>query len=74
MKTLWKIYYRLTLGKEKYEKILNSAKILSMNFKQSTKGGQNHFYNMNGEQIRGWHKRSITFKTEAQHPLIQRYQ
>ena len=73
MKTIWKIYYRLTMGKEKYNQTISNAKIFSMNLKQSTKGNLNHFYDMNGEQIRGWHRRSISFKRDNQHPLIQRY-
>lgn len=74
MKTLWKIYYRLTIGQEKLDEILSNARVFNMNLKQSTKGDLNHFYDMDGQQIRGWHKRTISFKRNNQHPLIQKYQ
>lgn len=66
----WRIYYRLTMGQEKLDKILHSATLISTNLKESTKGNLAHFHDVDGNQIRGWYKKSISFQ---QHPLIQKY-
>ena len=66
------MYYRLTMGEENYKKSLSSAVLLNTNLKQSSKGSLEHFYDTDGNQIRGWHHKSISFKRE-QHPLIQKY-
>lgn len=66
----WRIYYRLTIGQEKLDKILNPATSILMNLKESTKGNLAHFRDEDGNQIRGWHKKSISFQ---KHPLIQKY-
>jgi hypothetical protein len=71
MKTLfWKAYYKHKLGKEGYEQAIQSAQ----NTVQSTNGGISHFYNDQGENIRGWAKRNYKFSNATQHPLITKYQ
>lgn len=74
MNILWKTYYRLVMGKTEFDKWVKSAKLLNMNLKQSSKGSLQHFYDVEGNQIRGWHKRRPQFKEHTdQHPLISKY-
>jgi hypothetical protein len=71
MKTLfWKAYYKHKLGKEGYEKAIQSAH----NTIQSTNARISHFYNEQGETIRGWAKKNYNFSNVVQHPLITKYQ
>jgi|APGre2960657423_1045063.scaffolds.fasta_scaffold210998_2 hypothetical protein len=73
MKTIWKLYYRLTLGKS-YEKAFNTSKNYNKMIQQSTHGKLNHFYNSRGEKIRGWEKPQIRFKDSCdKHPLQIKY-
>ena len=66
---IWKMIYSLLLGKEEVERILGNRKIFMHYILQATNGGVATFYNVNGEQIRGY------FKPVAvrQHPLIKKY-
>jgi hypothetical protein len=72
MKTLkwifWNIYYRL-MDKDFHEK-LSKVKRLDNTIRQSTRGNLSSFYNVNGEQIRGFHERSFYYNS---HPLIEKY-
>ena len=71
MKTLWKLYYKLTM--KDYDSRVNNAKAMVRNLKESTKGSINHFYDMNGEQIRGY-SNDVIRSRRVEHPLISKYQ
>jgi hypothetical protein len=70
MKALWKLWYKLTL--KDFEDRIEMAQNLFQNVKESTKGSINHFYNMDGEKIRGYS--NLTIRTRhTEHPLITKY-
>ena len=73
MKLLWQIYYKINLGNS-YNSKLDLAKKLLDNTVQSTKPKINHFYNSDGEMIRGWQKTHYKFKNlPEKHPLELKY-
>ena len=57
--------------KDFYQKV-ERAKAFKQMMEESTKGSLNHFYNTDGEQIRGFSNVSIRTK-RVEHPLIERY-
>ena len=69
--TIWKIHYRLFLGKD-YQTRMEKASNLLSNVIDTTNGRVSHFYDIKGERIRGYHKH-IKFNGVAQHPLITKY-
>jgi len=72
--TIWKAYYRMTMGREVADKAMANASLMVINLEGSTAGKISHFYNNNtGEQIRGWTKRKYSSSTTNQHPLITKY-
>ena len=56
----WKAFYKIKLG-ENYGSILNLAQLTCNSIKGTTKGDLSSFYNVHGEQIRGWHRPSFSF-------------
>jgi hypothetical protein len=73
MKTIWKLYYRLTLG-QSYEKAFSTSKNYNKMIHQSTHAKLNHFYNAQGETIRGWAKPQIRSNdSRNMHPLEIKY-
>ena len=73
-KLLWKLYYKMTLGSE-YEATLKRCQDMSSFINQSTLVKTNHFYNSQGEKIRGWHNAPYKFKNldDSRHPLEIKY-
>ena len=70
MKTLYTWFLKLTT--KDYDQKIKSAKQTTRMIIDSTNGSINHFYNKDGEKIRGYHK-MIRFNSTVQHPLIQKY-
>jgi len=70
MKTLWRLYYKFTM--KNYDSRIEDAKNLFTNLKESTKGSINHFYDMNGDKIRGYSNIVIRSR-RVEHPLIAKY-
>lgn len=73
MKTFWKLYYKWKF-KDQYESIINKAKLLQWHVEDSSCGDLSHFYDMKGEQIRGWYKKSPSFKYDNKHPMVTYYE
>jgi hypothetical protein len=71
MKTLTTWFYRLTMN-DFNEKVKNAKQTRRM-ILASTKGSIEHFYNVDGEQIRGYSNAVIRSRI-AYHPLIEKYQ
>jgi hypothetical protein len=74
-KTFWRAYYRLTLGAEENSRRVESAKMFGGYLaEQSESVGIGRNYDVNGNQIRGWHRRSARLASPRDsHPLIERY-
>ena len=72
MKTLYTLFLKLT--SKDYDQNIKSAKNITKMIIDSTNGKSNHFYNSNGEKIRGYHKRIKFNPTINQHPLITKYE
>lgn len=70
--SLWKMYYRI-FYKQNYSQKLYSAMCITSNVIDSTNGRISHFYNTNGERVRGWHKHIKFNDTLNFHPLVRRY-
>lgn len=70
MKLFWQTYYKLKLG-NKYEAAINSAKLTNKYTLSATNGKVSIFYNIHGDQIRGWYKAPAKFKSV--HPLVEHY-
>jgi hypothetical protein len=70
--TFWKIHYRLFLGKD-YQSRVDQASNIFSNVVESTNGRVSHFHDINGERIRGYHKRIKFNANVTQHPLIAKY-
>ena len=70
MKTLLTWFYRLT--SKDFDEQIENAKQTHRMILDSTKGSINHFYNMDGEQIRGYSNNVIRSKNVF-HPLITKY-
>lgn len=68
MRTLWRLYYKITLG-DALDYRLKDARLTFDHIEQATKGDLSAFYNVEGNQIRGWHEPITTPK----HPLIKKY-
>jgi hypothetical protein len=54
-----------------YDAKLKSSIIMRDMILSSTKGSTSHFYNEQGQKIRGWEGRQYKFNTE--HPLVKQY-
>lgn len=72
MKTLFTWFLKLTT--KDFDQKIKSAKLTSKMIIDSTNGTINHFYDPNGNKIRGYHKRIKFNPAIVQHPLIQKYQ
>ena len=72
MKTLFTWFLKLTT--EDFDQRIKSAKLTSRMIIDSTNGSINHFYDSNGNNIRGYHKHIKFSNITNQHPLITRYQ
>jgi len=75
-KTFWRAYYRMTLGAEESNRRMQSAKLFGGYLdEQSEKVGIGRNYDVQGNQIRGWHRRSHHAPPPAKssHPLIDKY-
>ena len=80
-KTLWEWYAKTSLTEffwslfiKDYEYKLASAKQTHRMIVDSTNGSINHFYNKDGEQIRGFYKRPARFSNVLPtHPLVVKY-
>lgn len=70
MKLFWQTYYKMKLG-DQYEATVNKARMTVKYTTNATSGKVSMFYNSNGDQIRGWHKAPMKFKTL--HPLVEHY-
>jgi predicted secreted protein len=70
MKTLINLYYKLTT-KDFDQKIESARKTTNM-ILSSTNGSVSHFYNAQGQKIRGWEGKTYRFKNEM-HPLVKKY-
>jgi hypothetical protein len=55
-----------------YDERVSYAKSIKSMIKDSTRGSINHFYDMNGEQIRGYDNRIVRSR-KVEHPLISKY-
>lgn len=74
MKTLfWKAYYKCKFGKNYAARMNRAANMMNI-VNASSVGNLSHFYDSDGNQIRGWH-RHIRFAPTVpiQHPLITKY-
>jgi hypothetical protein len=71
MKTLIRLFYKLTL--KDYDVKIKSARMTRRMIVDSTNGSINHFYDMNGEQIRGY-SNTVIRSRNIHHPLINKYQ
>ena len=69
MKTLTKWFFQLTNNNWKED--LANAKRTTQMIVESTYGRTNHFYDMNGETIRGW--QSPVYHSVGRHPLVEYY-
>jgi hypothetical protein len=73
MKTLfWRAYYRFRFKGEYAARIRHAAALVD-GLNESSLGRLNHFYNANGEQIRGWHRKRPGFSRSAEHPIVTYY-
>jgi hypothetical protein len=75
-KTFWRAYYRLTLGTEESNRRIKSAKMFGGYLaEQSERVGIGRNYDIQGNQIRGWHRRSPHSPPPAKssHPLLDKY-
>lgn len=55
-----------------YDEKIHNAKNLFTNLKESTRGHINHFYDMNGDRIRGY-SNVVVRSRYVEHPLISKY-
>ena len=72
MKTLFTWFLKLTT--KDFDQKIKSAKMTSRMIVESTNGSINHFYDMSGNQIRGYHKHIKFNNINNQHPLTKKYQ
>lgn len=68
----WKTYYRWKF-KDQYNKRVANAGLLMNYINESSDGSLSHFYNYQGEQIRGWHRKRPSFNSSNEHPLKSYY-
>lgn len=71
MKKLLALWFKLT--DRNFDDKLKSAKVTTVMILASTDGRVSHFYNTEGEKIRGYSNTSIKTRNVF-HPLIQKYQ
>ena len=71
IKLFWTLYYKFHMKQEFAGNVAN-ARNLALSIHESGKGKVNHFYNSNGDQIRGFHRPLPRY--ERQHPLITKYE
>ena len=69
MKKLITLYYKFTT--KDYESKIRSARQTTNMILASTTGSISHFYNEQGQKIRGWQGKTYKFNNE--HPLILKY-
>lgn len=69
--TLKERFYRCFM--KNYDDRVAYAKSIQSMIKDSTRGSISHFYDMNGEQIRGYDNRIVRSR-KVEHPLIAKYQ
>lgn len=69
MKLFWKLYFKLKF-KDQYRNRIDNAVRMGWIVDDSTKGNLSHFYDSQGNQIRGWYK---PIANRRQHPLIEYY-
>jgi hypothetical protein len=70
MKTLITLFYKLT--NKDFDKKIKRAKQTRRMIVASTNGNISHFYNMEGERIRGY-SNTIIRSRKVEHPLIAKY-
>ena len=70
MKWLTRQFYKLTL--RNYDDQIKSAKMTTSMIVSSTNGKINHFYNIQGDKIRGWEGKTYHYPNEM-HPLVKQY-
>ena len=70
MKLFWQTYYKMKLG-DQYETVIKRAKLTRAYTACATSGKVSAFYNVSGDQIRGWHKAPTKFN--SLHPLVEHY-
>lgn len=69
----WKAFYKFNLGGN-YSSTFKSAKNTWRSINETTKGNLSSFYNVNGEQIRGWHRTTAgSRKKKVSNDPMQRY-
>ena len=72
-KLFWKAFYKISLG-EDYSSKFKSSKSIWNSINETTKGNLSSFYNVNGEQIRGWHRTTAgSRKKKVSNDPMQRY-
>jgi len=71
MKKLLALWYKLT--DKNFNDKLKSATLTTKMIEASTNGSISHFYNTNGDKIRGYSNTSIKTRSVF-HPLIAKYQ
>ena len=69
MKKLFTLFYKLTT--KDYDSKIKSARKTTNMIIASTNGSISHFYNEQGQKIRGWEGKQYKFNNE--HPLIKKY-
>jgi hypothetical protein len=71
----WKTYYKFKLKDEYASKVKSASKLLTYMSEQNNSGiGIGRNYDIQGNQIRGWHRRSHHRPpTKSSHPLIDKY-
>jgi hypothetical protein len=72
MKWIWKAYYKMKFGKDYAARISRAATLMNYTDEASI-GNLSQFYNYQGEQIRGWHKRRPSHASSTKHPLETYY-
>ena len=71
MKKLITLWHKLT--DRNFDSKIKSAKNTTRMIVESTNGRCNHFYDMNGNKIRGYSNSVVRTKTIKEHPLISQY-
>lgn len=72
MKLLWRAYYKFKFKGEYKTRIENAQKLHSY-MSDATVGNLSLFYNTEGSNIRGWHRKRPAFTTDNRHPLERKY-
>ena len=69
MKTLFKLWYRLT--DKNFDVHLQDARMIYKEIMSSTQGKTKHFYNGQGDKVRGFYVSEKKF--QYSHPLLEKY-